>query len=290
MLKQCLDISLFGIHVGYTIAKLEFLHRIILGILNFGYWYSLIALISSIIAICACDIKFDILSNNDVLNCLVRPIFHYTTLISKIDDKICKLVSKNKYSIKINEWELKFSYWIISVLIRYIQHMFSNAHDAVAELLRTNQIFDAILHIDHRTLFGDDPMTALRTSMLNGLRNTVGGGNVDNLVIHPHDNNNNASEDDLYRMFGLQHRRANAHVNEFVFGPEGIIRATPANESVDHVPVNAEFRHEPTDTDDESDEDIDSDDDPIIALNAAPHQEQELVQEQEIQQPMEDVM
>ena len=41
MLKQTLDIGLFGIHIGYTFVKLELLHKIIIGLINFGYWHSI---------------------------------------------------------------------------------------------------------------------------------------------------------------------------------------------------------------------------------------------------------
>lgn len=270
MLKQIFDVGLFGIHVGYAVAKLELLHRIILGILSFGYWYSIVTLLSSIIAICVCDIKFDMLSNNDVLNCFVKPIFHYIKLISKIDDKIRNIVSKNRYSRMIDELEDKFSYWMMSILIRFIQYSFSQlrTNDAVTELLRSNQMINALLHIDHHVFIGDNPAHALTVAFTDLLRNP--GGNADG-VIHPENNNNN----DIYRLFGLQHRHAPTHelVPEFIFGAEGIIRAAPAEGTNEHVPVNAEFRHEPNETDDESEDTTDPDDDPIIALTTEPPQE-----------------
>lgn len=285
MLQQCLDVGMFGIHIGYTIAKLELLHRIIIGILNFGYWYSIIAVISSIIAVCMCDIKFDILSNQDVLNCFVKPIFHYVELINKIDTKIRKLISKNKYSRMIDELETKFSYWVMSVLIRILQYIFNQSHnDAVTELLRTNQVFNTLLYIDHHVFLGNDPSNALATAVLNMLRNPA--GNADHIIRPQNNNNNNAFDNDIYRMFGLQHGHMPVHdlAHEFVFGPEGIIRATPAEGVNDHIPVNSEFRHEPDETDDESEEEIESDDDPIIALNAEqPQEHHEPVVEPEIQ-------
>lgn len=270
MLKQCLDIGLFGIHIGYTIAKLELLHQIILGILNFGYWYSVGALTALVITVCISDIKFDILSNQDVLNCFVKPTFHYIALISKIDDKIRNLMSKNKYSRKLDELSIKFSYWVMSIMIRFIQYIFSQTNDNVTELLRTNPIFNAILNINYHTFLGDDPMNALRTIVLDMMRNPA-GNTTDDLIFPPPNNNNNNHDTDLYRMFGLQHRHGTPQANEYAFSPVGIIRAAPANSVDNSILVDTEFRHD--DTNDESDDEIDSDDDPIIASNAEPPQE-----------------
>ena len=202
MLKQTLDIGLFGIHIGYTFVKLELLHKIIIGLINFGYWHSIASIISSIIAICVFDINFDMLANQYVLNCVVKPLFHYIELIGKIDTQIYNIVNKNKYSSIIRELQNKFSYWLVSIMIRYIQFIFNQvrANDGLTEQIRTNPIVDIMLHLDYHIFIGNDPANAVRSAIINLSHNNEGNalGN----------NNNN-----IYQMLGIQHRNGPSHTD-----------------------------------------------------------------------------